>query len=164
MFLPVALLLIAGLASDDFATRETCQEALSLCPDLAEPVVWWHYSDPEVNHRLQVVRQDYDPPWLLGYWKVSSDTGLSFSILIKPHGQAQFWYENAIFNYPNWCTWYYSEGTIMLKSSTDPTEVYRLKRGKRWTTAAVPGEIACWWTQGKKILRTRRSFTYSLNR
>jgi hypothetical protein len=163
MFLPVALLLIAGLASDDFATRETCQEALSLCPELAEPVVWWHYPDPEVNHRLQLVRQDYDPPWILGEWKVTSDTGMAFSILIKPHGQAQFWYETYNPQYSDWCTWHYSEDTIMLRGSIE-TEVYRLKRGKRWTTAAVSGEVVCMWTRGKKILRTRRSFIYSLNR
>jgi hypothetical protein len=164
MFLPVSLLLIAGLASDDFATREVCQEALSLCPQLAEPVVWWYFPDPEVNHRLQVIRQDYDPPWLLGEWKVSSDTGMSFSILIKPHGQAQFWYETYSPKYSDWCTWYYSGDSITLKSSAEETEVYRLKRGKRWTTAVVPGEVSCWWTQGKKILRTRRSFIYPLNR
>jgi hypothetical protein len=40
MFLPVALILIAGLGSDDFDTRETCQEILSVCPELAEPVLW----------------------------------------------------------------------------------------------------------------------------
>jgi hypothetical protein len=82
MFLPVALLLIAGLASDDFDTREACQEALSLCPELAEPVVWGHYLDPEVNHRLQVARQGYDPPWLLGKWRVTNDTGLTYIVVI----------------------------------------------------------------------------------
>jgi hypothetical protein len=158
MFLPVALLLIAGLGSDDFITREACQEFLSICPELAEPVVWWHYPDPEVNHRLQVVRRDYDPPWLLGEWKVTSDTGMSFSILIKTQGQARFWYETYNPKYSDWCTWYYSGDTIILTSESE-TEVYRLKRGNRWTATAVPGEISCWWTQGKKVLRTRRFFT-----
>lgn len=159
MFLPIALLLIAGLASDDFSTREACQEALSLCPELAGPALWWESNDPEVNHRLQAVRQNYDPPWLLGKWKVTSETGLTFTIVIEPHGQAHYWYEDASANFPNPCAWQYTSDTIILQCSGKLMEVYSLRRGKRWTTAAVQGETPCWWAQGKKILKTRKSFT-----
>jgi hypothetical protein len=157
MFLPVALLLIAGLASDDFATRETCQEALSLCPELAEPALWWYSPDPEVNHRLQVVRQNYEPSWLLGKWVVTSETGLTFTIVIEPHGQARYWYGGTP-GFPFSCTWQYYSNTIILLCSNKLMEVYRVKRGKRWTTAAAQGEVPCWWTGGKEVLNTRKSF------
>jgi hypothetical protein len=159
MFLPVALLLIAGLASDDFDTREACQEALSLCPELAEPVLWWHYPDPEVRYRLQVARQGYDPSWLLGKWKVANDSGLTYIVVIEPHGQSRYWYEFT----PKLacsCTWEYSRDTIMLNCTEELTEIYCIKRGKSWTTSALPGDISCRWTQGRKVLRARKSYTY----
>jgi hypothetical protein len=159
MFLPVALILIAGLGSDDFDTRETCQEILSVCPELAEPVLWRYYPDPEVNYRLQVVRQGYDPPWLLGKWKVANDTGLTYVVVIEPHGRARYWYEFTPKLYCS-CTWEYSSDTITLYCTEELTEIYRIKRGKRWATAAVPGEISSQWVKGKNILRTRKSYTY----
>jgi hypothetical protein len=161
MFLPVALLLIAGLASDDFTTREACQEALSLCPELAEPVLWWHYPDPEVNHRLQVARQGYDPPWLPGKWKLTNEIGITCTVVIEPHGQARYWYASTP-NLPNSCTWEYSNDTIILNCTEQLTEVYRINPGKRWTTAALPDEISCWWIRGKKKLNTRKSYIYIL--
>jgi hypothetical protein len=158
MFLPIALLLIAGLASEDFSTREACQEALSLCPELSEPVLWWESNDPEVNHRLQVIRQNYDPPWLLGRWVVTSETGLTFTIVIEPHGQARYWYgDTPDFHFS--CPWQYSNDTITMLGSGKVTEVYTFKLRKRWTTAALQGEVSCWWTQGKKVLKARKSFT-----
>lgn len=156
MCLPLALILIAGLASDDFATREACQEALSLCPELAGPPLWRRYADPEVNHRLEAVRQDCDPPaWLLGKWSVRNEMGFGFTIVLEAHGQGRFWYsvtpESA---YPNPLTWQYTGGAIILDCH-DGLEVYRVRPGKRWGTAAQPQEVHYWWKRGNRMLNTR---------
>jgi hypothetical protein len=160
MFLPVALILIAGLASDDFSTREACQEALSLCPELAGPLLWRRYADPEVEHRLQAVRQNCDPPdWLLGTWKARSEDSIAFTIVLEPHGQGRFWYTGTP-AYTNPFTWQYTGNAIILDCRNGGLEVYRVKPGKRWGTAAQPVEVPYWWTKGRRVLATRMVRVY----
>jgi hypothetical protein len=160
MFLPIALILIAGLSSDDFATREACQEALSLCPELAGPYLWHRYADPEVEHRLQAVRQDCDPPdWLLGTWEARSENSVAFAVVLKPHGQGRFWYAGTP-AYTNPLTWQYTGHAIILDCRDGGLEVYRIRPGKRWGTAAQPVEVPYWWTKGKRVLNTRMVRVY----
>jgi hypothetical protein len=160
MFLPIALILIAGLASDDFATREACQEALSLCPELAGPPLWRRYADPEVEHRLQVVRQDCGPPdWLLGTWEARSENDLAFTVVLEPHGQGRFWYADTP-AYSSPLTWQYTGRAIILNNRDAGLEVYHIRQGKRWRTAAQPVEVPYWWKRGKCVLATRMVRVY----
>lgn len=130
MLLPVALLLIAGLASDDFATREACQEALALCPELADPLLWHHYADPEVEHRLQVLRQDCEPLWLLGTWNVHCAGGsLAYRYIFLPHGKGIWCVVPGSERYP--FTWHWRPGQLTLMSE-GRCEVYHLRPRQGW--------------------------------
>lgn len=160
MCVPLALILIAGLASDDFATREACQESLSLCPELAGPPLWRRYADPEVEHRLQAVRQNCAPPaWLLGTWEVRNEMGFGFTVTLEPHGQGRYWYTHSS-GFPLFCTWQYTGNAIILDCRDGDLEVYRIRPGKRWETAAQPEEMPHWWKKNWRVLATRMVRVY----
>jgi hypothetical protein len=91
MLSPLALLLIAGLSSPDFATREACTEALSVCPELVGPPLWWHYPDPETEHRLRRVREHYEPPRMVGTWKVADGSeNYTWVYHLERHGRGYY--------------------------------------------------------------------------